>query len=69
MFKDGKESCRAASDFMFDGSDAVEIRHHPLLTEVSLLIIPEKPLPICSKQWPLVGFPSRPFRDVSALTR
>jgi hypothetical protein len=27
MFKDGKESYRSASDFMFDGSDAVEIRH------------------------------------------
>jgi hypothetical protein len=51
MFKDGKESCRAASDFMFDGSDAVEIRQHPLVAAASGYIIPDKPLPICSKQW------------------
>jgi hypothetical protein len=52
MFKDGKESCRAASDFMFDGSDAVEIRHHPLMAAASSKIIADESLPNCSKQWP-----------------
>jgi len=51
MFKDGKESCSSASDFMFDGSDAVEIRHDPLSAAASG-IITDKPLPFFSKQGP-----------------